>query len=282
MEVIKINSKLNLPLIGYGTYPQKETLATTIPSIYSAGYRLIDTSDNYQNEEFAGEGLKTLPHDIIVVTKFSQPGRSSSLETCFKESEAKLGRKINLYLLHWPYPYLMKYQWRKMEKLYLEGKVDAIGVCNFEKKHLQKLLSFCRVKPAVNQYERHPIFQQNSLTDFCKKNSIAVMSYSPLARFDKRLAESPILQNLSKKYKKTISQIILRWNIDTGCIPIPGSASLEHINENFDIFDFTLTKEEINEINSLEQKARIRMDPNKRFDTKKKLKFLLYRIKHIF
>lgn len=282
MEGIRINDKLCLSPIGYGTYPQKESLTDIIPTVYSTGYRLIDTSDNYLNEEFAGKALKDLPDDIVVVTKFSQPGRSSSLETCFKESEDKLSRKINLYLLHWPYPYLMKYQWRKMEKLYTEGKVDAIGVCNFEEKHLKKLLSFCKIKPAVNQYERHPIFQQGPLTEFCHKNGIAVMSYSPLARLDKRLTESPVLKKLAEKYGKTVGQIVLRWDIDTECIPIPGASSSEHIKENFDIFDFSLSSDEINEINSLEQGARIRIDPNKHFSAQKKLKFLLHRIKHIF
>lgn len=278
-KYIKLNNGYSMPTIGYGTFPQKETLAVNVPIAIETGYQMIDCSDNYKNEEFVGKGLDSLKSsEIIVVTKFSQPLRTNELEKCFYESQRKLGR-INVYLLHWPFPFLWKKQWRKMEKLYLDGKCDAIGVCNFDLGYLKELLSFCKVKPAINQFERHPLFQQRELFEFCQSNNIAVMSYSPVARMDKALFESPVLQQIANRYKKTISQVILRWDIDTNSIPIPASSSKVHIEENINIFDFKLEESEIKEINNMEIGKRIRFNPRTRFSFRKKLKFLVYRFK---
>lgn len=246
---------------------------------YGGGVNLIDTSDNYQNEEYVGKGLAQVDlSKVTVISKFSQPLRTNELEKCFDESKNNLGA-INIYLLHWPYPYLWKKQWRKMEKLYLAGKCEAIGVCNFDLGYMKELLKFCKVKPSINQIERHPMFQQQELVDFCHENDIAVMAYSPVARMDKDLQESEILKRLSAKYGKTINQIILRWDIDTGCIPIPASSSEKHIHENFSIFDFSLEKEEVESINSLEKGKRIRFNPRARFKTKQRMYFFAYRLK---
>jgi diketogulonate reductase-like aldo/keto reductase len=212
----------------------------------------------------------------VVISKFSQPLRTRDLEKCFEESKEKLGA-LNIYLLHWPYPYLWKQQWRKMEELYLKGKCDAIGVCNFDLGYMKELLSFCKVKPTINQFERHPLFQQQELVDFCHENGVAVMAYSPVARMDKDLQESPILNEIAEKYNKTVNQVILRWDVDTNCIPIPASSSEKHIVENFDIFDFVLDKSEIETINGLEKGKRIRFNPRMRFTKKSKLLMLIYR-----
>ena len=269
----------SIPVIGYGTFPQKETLTDNVPIAIETGYQMIDCSDNYKNEEFVSKGLDSIESSkVVVVTKFSQPLRTHELDKCFEESQRKLGR-INVYLLHWPFPFLWKKQWRKMEELYLDGKCDAIGVCNFDLRYLKELLSFCKVRPAINQFERHPIFQQRELYEFCLRNDIVVMSYSPVARMDKALFESPILRKIAVKYKKTISQVILRWDIETNSIPIPASSSKVHIEENFNIFDFKLEESEIKEINRMEIGKRIRFNPRTRFSFRKKLKFLAYRFK---
>lgn len=273
-----LNNGCEIPVIGFGTYPYKEPLITCIPkAIIHNGVNLIDTSDNYGNEEFVGKGLAQVDlSKVTVIAKFSQPLRTNELEKCFEESKKTLGT-INIYLLHWPYPYLWKKQWRKMEELYLAGKCEAIGVCNFDICYMKELLSFCKVKPTINQIERHPMFLQQELIDFCQENDIAIMAYSPVARMDKRLHDSPILREIADKYRKTVSQVILRWDIDTGCIPIPASSSDKHITENFDIFDFILTEEEIDAINSLEVGMRIRYNPRTRFSKKKKFEMLMYR-----
>lgn len=275
---MKLNNKYVIPSIGFGTFPYKEIIVNSLRKAILGGVKLIDTSDNYGNEDFVGKGLSDVDlTDVIVISKFSQPFRTNELEKCFEESKKKLG-KLNIYLLHWPYPYLWKKQWRKMEELYSAGKCDAIGVCNFDIGYMKELLSFCKVKPAINQFERHPLFQQQKLVDYCRENEIAVMAYSPVARMDKELQESPILNSIAKKYKKTVNQIILRWDIDTNCIPIPASSSEKHITENYDVYDFCLTKEEIAEINKLEVGKRIRYNPRNRFSIIEKIKFLYYKL----
>lgn len=268
---------LKLPPIGYGTFPQKENLVDNVSTAVDCGYRLIDTSDNYVNEEYVGRGLKNIccsGKNVIVISKFSQPFRTASLSTCFQESNSKLSGRLNIYLLHWPFPFLWKRQWKAMENLYLEGKCDAIGVCNFEKKHLKKLFKFCRVKPFIDQFECHPMFQQKETSDFCKKNGIQVMSYSPVARMNKKLIENETLLSIARKYDKSVTQVILRWNVEHGFIPIPAASSERHMKENIDIFDFSLTESEVKDIDSLECGFRIRFDPDKRFGMMQKLRFL--------
>ena len=282
METVRLNNGFSIPAIGFGTYPQKETLEDSARIAYDAGYRLFDCSDNYHNEEFLGKAAGpdgSRMDGAAILTKFSQPYRTDRFSRCFDESAEKLGGRIDLYLLHWPYPFLWKEQWRRMEELYRAGKCKGIGVCNFEADKLKELLSFCKVRPVINQIERHPLFQQQEIVDFCRRNDILVMSYSPVARHDKDLFESAVLRRLAEKYGKTPGQIILRWNVDTGTVPIPGSGSEAHIRENIDIFDFALTADEIGEINSLECGKRIRFDPKKRFTLKQKAQFAVNRIR---
>lgn len=278
MDLIKLNNGLCIPSVGFGTHPQKETLVESAKIAYRVGYRLFDTADNYDNEEFLGQAVSAHSQhfgDSIFISKFSQARRTDKLKDCFDESAKKLFGKLDIYLLHWPYPFLWKAQWRKMEKLYLEGKCKGIGVCNFEVDKLKMLLSFCKVRPVINQIERHPLFQQQDILDFCKQNDIQVIAYSPTARQDRELYDSCELKQLADKYNKTINQIILRWDIDTGTIPIPGSKSEKHIKENFDIDDFHLSQEDIEIINALECGKRIRFDPKKRFGFKAKVKYAL-------
>lgn len=276
-NTITLNNGYKIPNIGIGTYPFKDPLIKCIPyAVNEQNVRLMDTSDNYQNEEYVGNGLERLDlSKVIVISKFSQPFRTNELERCFEESKGKIGT-VNIYLLHWPYPFLWKKQWRMMENLYLEGKCDAIGVCNFDIGYMKELLSFCKVKPTINQFERHPMFQQQDLVDYCQENNIAVLAYSPVARMDKRLHENPVLRDIANKYGKTTSQVILRWDIDTGCIPIPASSSEKHISENYDIFDFVLSKEDIDIINSIDSGLRIRFNPRTRFSEMEKLKMMIY------
>ena len=158
-----------------------------------------------------------------------------------------------------------------------EGKTDDKGKA-LDLGYLKELLSFCKIKPAINQFERHPIFQQEELVKYCQENNITVMSYSPVARMDKTLHSNKLLNELSIKYNKTVSQIILRWNIETNSIPIPASVTDIHIKENIDLFNFSLSEDEVNKINKLEIGKRIRFNPRTRFTRKEKLKFLLLSI----
>ena len=278
----RLYNGIELPDIGFGTFPQKEELRESVPTAIRAGYRLVDTSDNYLNETFVGDGLSYVSETpIVVVTKFSQPLRTFDLLKCFDESRKKLGGRIDVYLLHWPFPHLWKNAWRRMEDLYLSGQCKAIGVCNFEKPMLQKLLRFCRVKPMIDQFERHPLFCQRKTVDFCHNNGIVVMSYSPLARMDQELFSNPVLKSIAAQKQKTVSQIILRWNIEHGDIPIPASRRAEHILANFDVFDFCLSKEEVLRIDALDSGHRIRFDPKTRFDRHMKKRFFRYKVKFV-
>lgn len=277
---MKLNNGIAIPSIGYGTYPHKKELINSIPYAIKTGFSLIDSSDNYGDESYVGKGLKKSElNDVIVISKFSQPFRTHELEKCYEESKRKLG-KLNIYLLHWPYPYLWKKQWKKMEDLYLAGKCDAIGVCNFDLGYMKELLSFCRVKPAINQFERHPLFQQQELVNYCQDNDITVMAYSPVARMDNALQDSQTLLEIAKKYDKTVNQIILRWDIDTNCVPIPASSSEGHIQENYDIFDFSLNRDEIDRIDKLECGRRVRYNPRNRFSFRTKMSLLKYKLVH--
>lgn len=271
--------------VGYGTFPLGEELVRTIPQVVDCGYRLVDTSDNYKNEKFVGRGLAAcgISRDrVTVVTKFSRPLKTYRLEECFNQSERNLGGRIDMYLLHWPYPFLWKVQWRKLEELYLSGRCKEIGVCNFDRPRLEKLLRFCRVKPAVCQFERHPMFQQNETAEFCRENGIKVMCYSPFARMNSRLMKNAVIGRIAESHSMTPGQVILRWSVERGDIPIPASSSEGHIRENFDIEGFSLSDGEMREIDALDAGMRVRFNPDNRFSLEKKIKFLILRVKGFF
>ena len=164
-----------------------------------------------------------------------------------------------------------------MEELYLAGSCKAIGVCNFNERKMQELLSFCRVKPMINQFECHPAFQQRELLQICRDENIQVVSYSPLARKCRDLFDNEILLSIAGTHNKTVSQIILKWNISEGRIPIPASSNMVHVTENIGL-DFDLDADEIAMINSLEKGMRIRFDPDKRFAFPYRMAFFAYNL----
>lgn len=278
---------IKIPDIGAGTYPFKEELVSTIPELVEIGYRLFDTSDNYRNEQYLGEGLSQVPLDILkditVITKYSNPGKK--VLKAFEESSRLIfsktvmpNRKANIYLMHWPYPYLWEVRWKEMENLYLSGKCQAIGVCNFNEEKLKKLLSICRVKPMINQFECHPLFQQKEIQEICRQEQIQVISYSPLARINKDLFNNITLNKIAQAHRKSINQVILNWNVSEGRIPIPASKNKIHMRDNYSSFDFVLSDSEKAEIDALECGLRIRFDPDKRFSLIYKICFLVYSI----
>ncbi len=276
MQTVTLYNGCKIPAIGFGTFPQKEALCISVPVAMSCGYRMIDASDNYGNERFAGEGIRIGGGNaaMTIVTKFSKPLKTASLENHFAASERRLGGKIDVYLLHWPYPFLWREQWRRMEDLYNAGRCKAIGVCNFEAKTLRELLRFCHVKPAINQFERHPLFQQKATAEICRENGVAVMSYPPLARMPPTLTENATLKDIARRHGKSVEQVVLRWNIEHGDIPIPASRSPKHIASNFNIFDFSLSDEEVIRIDSLDSGHRIRLNPSSRFSASDRLRFM--------
>ena len=258
---MKLYNGVDIREIGAGTYPFKEELLTAVPELVRQGYRLFDTSDNYRNEEYLGGGLESLDPEVLdqvtVITKYSDPRKS--VRKAFEESSRKIfsktkqkTRKADIYLMHWPYPYLWERRWREMESLYENGDCKAIGVCNFNSEKLQQLLSFCRVKPMINQFECHPMFQQKEIRKLMAETDTKLEAWYPLGHGDKSLLTNPVIVKLSEKYGKNAGQIILHFEVQEGVITLPKSTNPERIRTNLDVFDFTLTDEEMDEMRSLD------------------------------
>lgn len=258
MEYAALNNGLKMPMAGIGTFLlSPDEAEASVLSALQCGYRLIDTANAYVNEKAVGRAMKKsgVPRrDIFLETKL-WPSFYEQDETIDKTLERLDTDYIDLLLLHQPAGnYIEGY--RQMEKAYKEGKVKAIGLSNFDMKQMQEILDMCEVKPAVLQTEVHPYSQEKELKEFLKKEEIVIQAWYPLGHGDKALIQEPLFVKLGEKYKKTSAQITLRWHIQDGNIVIPGSKNPDHIRENFDLFDFELTEEEMKEISDMDQKKR--------------------------
>ena len=265
MEVT-LNNGVKMPMLGFGTFkvPDGETTIQLVQTALNLGYRHIDTAAIYQNERGVGEGIRQGSinrKDIFVTSKVwnSDQGYDSTLRA-FDASMQRLGFDyLDLYLIHWPKP-LNRETWRAMEKLYREKRIRAIGVSNFHIHHLEDLFVSCEIKPAVNQIEFHPRLVQQPLLDFCKKHQMQFEAWSPLMQG--KIFDIPLLKELSVKYERSISQIVLRWNIQMGVVTIPKSVRSERIKENLDIFDFEIGEEDMHLITALDKNQRVGADPD--------------------
>lgn len=261
-----LNNGVKMPWLGFGTYKAEngDTVIEAVKEALRIGYRHIDTASFYGNEVGVGIAIKesgVLREEIFLVNKIwnSDQGYEKTLQA-FKTSTKKLGTDyLDLYLIHWPQS-LNKETWKALEKLYKEGHIRAIGVSNFTSKHLKDLLEYAEIIPAVNQVEFHPRLVQKELMEFCKTHNIQLEAWSPLMRG--KVFQIPLFQCLSKKYGKTISQIVLRWDLQMGVVTIPKSTTLTRIKENVDIFDFEISKEDMNKIEQLNMELRIGMNPD--------------------
>lgn len=263
MKSFTLNDGNAIPAIGFGTYKAAETEAiASIKSAVNRGYRLFDTAAKYDNEEVVGAGIRksgVSRKELFITTKvWREELGYNETKNAFDKSLMKLQLDyIDLYLIHWPanernYTNWQKTNaetWRAMEELQQQGKVKSIGVSNFFPVHLEALLEHARVKPAVNQIEFHPGYWQPAVTDYCNKHNILIEAWSPLARG--RVFKNEYLQQLADKYKKSISQICLRWILQHNVIPIPKSTTEDRIAENIAVFDFSLTEEEMKQIDLL-------------------------------
>ena len=254
-----------MPSLGLGTWPMKRELYRVVPLAYLLGYRAFDTSEAYGNESFLGRALSILPRKhIFVTTKLSNAGQMrGNVREELLGSLARLRLDIvDLYLMHWPVPETFLSSWMQMEALYNEGLVRAIGVCNFHQHHLKCLLGIASVVPAVNQVELHPLLTQQSLVDFCRSRGIVVESYSPLARMDAKLITNQTLLAIARKYNKTVPQIVLKWIVQSGLTTCPKSSSFTRLKQNFSIFTFELSGDDMLEIARLNQNYRVRHNPD--------------------
>lgn len=256
----KLNSGTSIPDIGFGTWglAEGEEAKQAVAGAIKTGYRLIDTAMIYNNEKSVGEGIRANGcerEDIFITTKLwtSDQGYDSSLRA-FETSLDRLGfGYVDLYLIHWPGddPERRKDSWRTLSQLHSEGRALAIGVSNFQLPHLNELLGSSDVLPAVNQIEFHPFIygRQKPILDFCTRHGIAVEAYSPLAQA--RYMNNSRLENMAKKYGKSKAQVMLRWAIQHGTVPIPKSSHQERIKENFEVFDFELDEPDMAAIDGL-------------------------------
>lgn len=258
MEFATLNNGLKMPMAGIGTFllTPDEAEASVLAALED-GYRLIDTANAYVNEKAVGRAMKKsgLPREEIFLETKLWPSFYEDDNAVDKTLERLGTDTIDLLLIHQPAGnYVAGY--RQMEKAYKEGKVKAIGLSNFNQGQMEEILGLCQVKPAVLQTEVHPYFQEQELKKFLSKEGMVIQAWYPLGHGDKALLEEPLFTQLGKKYGKTNAQIILRWHIQDGNIVIPGSKNPAHIQDNFDLFDFSLTEEEMAKIAALDKNTR--------------------------
>lgn len=277
-----LNNGVQMPALGLGVFQSSaEETTGAVSTALEKGYRMIDTATRYANEHEVGEGIRQSGierNEVFVTTKlwFTDYGYDEALRA-FDRSLAQLGLNyLDLYLLHWPVPTDFASTlaaWRALEKLHLEGRVRAIGVSNFSPVHLKSLIARSEVVPAVNQIERHPLFTQQPTLETHAELGIQTQAWSPIGgirRYSKPGDQAPqeplthpLVLALAQKYGKTPAQIVLRWHLDSGVSAIPKSVNPTRIAENLDIFDFTLTADEVSEINALDTGERGGPDPEK-------------------
>ncbi|MBB6635608.1 aldo/keto reductase [Cohnella thailandensis] len=262
-----LNNGVQMPWLGLGVWKvtAEGEARRAIHAALEAGYRSIDTARIYKNEEDVGDAIRTsgVPRDeIFVTTKIwnEDQGYDRTL-VAFEESRKRLGLDvIDLLLIHWPGTDKFQDTWRAFEKLYKDGFVRAIGVSNFKVHHLKKLAETSSIVPAVNQVEYHPLLTQKELLAYAKQNGIQLEAWSPLMQGN---LDQPVLQELAAKYGKTVAQIILRWDIQSGVVTIPKSVTPSRIAENGNLFDFSLSDEDMAKIDGLNQDHRFGSDPDK-------------------
>jgi len=266
---LKLNNGVEMPQLGFGVFqvPDAETTAAVSAALH-AGYRSIDTAAAYGNEAGVGKALAAagLERDeLFITTKLwnSEQGYDKTLRA-FDAGLEKLGLEtLDLYLIHWPTPERDLYldTWKAFEKLYADGRVRAIGVSNFQPAHLERILQTGGTVPAVNQIELHPYLQQAEVREFDAKHDIATEAWSPLAKGGDLLSE-PAIVALAAKHGRTPAQVVIRWHLQLGNVVIPKSVTPARIRENFDVFGFALTDDEVSSLSSLDRGERTGPNPD--------------------
>lgn len=266
MQKVVLNNGVEMPILGFGVF-QIDDLAECEKSVLEAietGYRLIDTAASYGNEEAVGKAIKKsgVPREEIFVTTklWLADAGDEKTKAAFERSLNRLQLDyLDLFLIHQPYGDVYG-AWRAMEKLYKEEKIRAIGVSNFHPDRVMDFIVHNEIVPAVNQIETHPFHQQIETQEFLKENNIQIESWGPFAEGKNDIFHNELLASIGKKYGKSIAQVILRWLTQRGVVVIPKSVHKERMEENFNVFDFELSGEDMDAIKGLDTKESLFFD----------------------
>lgn len=265
--VVTLNNGVDIPALGFGVWQMedlKECENAVIKAIQT-GYRMIDTAAIYQNETAVGAAVKNSGvnrDDLFITSKvWVQDHGYEKAKSAFQRTLDRLQMDyLDMYLIHWPYGDFLG-TWKALEELHQEGKIKAIGVCNFTIEKLDELQANSTVLPVINQIELHPVFQQKELQVYDRQNNIITQPWSPLGNGNANLLNNADLKAIAEKYGKTVAQVILRWHLQEGFVVIPKSVTSSRIEENFNVFDFELTEDEMNIVRSLDTGKRLFFDP---------------------
>lgn len=268
MTIFELNDGNYLPFIGFGTVKVKGSQGVhTVLSAIDAGYRLIDTSTNYNNEGMVGEAVRrsSIPREQLLISS-KLPGASHEYDRAIhmiQESLYRIGIDyFDKYLIHWPLPKQGKYDqaWQALVDAQKFGLIKTIGVSNFLLEHLERIIEKTGVTPATNQIERHPYFNNKELVEANKKLGIQTEAWSPFGREINDVLENETIVALAEKYSKEPAQIIIRWNLQNGVIPIVKASSAKHQQANLDILDFELSEEDCQKIDALDKGEAVRVE----------------------
>lgn len=264
---------------GFGVFQVPEAICEqTVMDALQAGYRLIDTASSYQNEEAVGRAIRNsgIPREELFVTTkaYIQQMGYENTRKAFEESLEKLGLSyLDLYLIHMPFGDYYG-SWRALEDLYREGSVRAIGVCNFLPDRLLDLCYNADIQPQINQIERHPHYQRKEDLALMKELSVQPQAWAPFAEGLKGMFTEPVLAEIAKRHGKTVAQVILRWNVQQGVIVIPKSVHRERMEENLNIWDFSLDEEDMAAIATLDKNCPSMLDTRKISEVKRVYDYL--------
>ncbi|HZG80214.1 MAG TPA: aldo/keto reductase [Brevibacillus sp.] len=258
MQTVTLNNGVKMPIIGFGVYqiPDAEECENAVYEALMAGYRLIDTAAGYLNEEAVGRAIKRsgVPREELFITTklWVQDAGYESAKLAFAKSLKKLQLDyLDLYLIHQPFGDYYG-AWRAMEELYREGTIKAIGVSNFLPDRLMDLIVHNEIVPAVNQIETHPFYQQIESAAFMKEQGVQHQSWAPFAEGRGNMFGNEVLASIAEKHNKSVAQIVLRWLVQREVVVIPKSVRIERIVENFDIFDFELSVDDMEQVSTLD------------------------------
>jgi len=265
-STVDLNNGVRMPIIGLGTAALfgKPAYQSVVWAL-DMGYRMIDTASMYGNERNVGKALQEseIPREeLFITTKVweTDQGYDNTMAALEKSLKKLKLSYIDLYLIHWPRSKLRNETWKTLERILKDGKARAIGVSNYTIRHLKELLEISSTIPTVNQVEFTPFLYQRDLLDFCEKTKIKLGAYSPLTRGEK--FDNPLLQSISQRHQKSSAQILIRWGLQHGIVEIPRSRSKQHIQENFEVFDFEIYKKDMEVLDNLNENFRLTEDPN--------------------